>query len=244
MYVSEDLILLLPLLNSSVLLLILISALKNITPPSPHHAITSSGQFLPLLTVDTTSALERSFVFSPGLLPHSTVHPTPWSIPCKMYEANLLNLFLTPSLIGWTGCLKQLHWLPIYISIKIALMAYRTLATSNPPYLHHLILRRHASGLRSSSTIQLRQPVHKSSLVNRGFSCPPAVWNALPPLVRAQSSLELFKVTWRPTSDTDKDTWRLWCYANGVFRKLTIIIIWRYYYMATASTDFKILPTC
>ena len=64
----------------------------------------------------------------------------------------------------------------------------------NPPYLQHLLFHRHTSGLRSSSTIQLHQPVHKSSLINRGFShASPAVWNALPPQVRDQPSLELFK---------------------------------------------------
>ena len=45
-------------------------------------------------------------------------------------------------------------------------MTYRTLVTSNPPYLQHLLFRRQTSGLRSSSTIQLHQPVHKSSLIN------------------------------------------------------------------------------
>ena len=111
-------------------------------------------------------------------------------------QNKLAKLVLLNPTFNSTDCLKKLHWLPIHnrIIFKIALMTYRTLATSNPPYLQHLLFRRHTSGLRSSSTIQLHQPVHKSSLINRGFShASPAVWNALPPQVRDQPSLELFK---------------------------------------------------
>ena len=110
-------------------------------------------------------------------------------------QNKLAKLVLLNPTFNSTECLKKLHWLPIQnrIIFKIALMTCRTLATSNPPYLHHLLLRRHTSGLRSSSTTQLHQPVHKSSLINRGFSyASPAVWNALPPQVRDQPSLELF----------------------------------------------------
>ena len=102
----------------------------------------------------------------------------------NLYNSSSCHHVLLNPTFNSTDCLKKLHWLPIHnrIIFKIALMTYRTLATSNPPYLQHLILRRHTSGLRSSSTIQLHQPVHKSSLINRGFShASPAVWNALPP---------------------------------------------------------------
>ena len=111
-------------------------------------------------------------------------------------QNKLAKLVLLNPTFNSTDCLKKLHWLPIHnrIIFKIALMTYRTLMTSNPPYLQHLLFHRHTSGLRSSSTIQLHQPVHKSSLINRGFShASPAVWNALPPQVRDQPSLELFK---------------------------------------------------
>ena len=74
------------------------------------------------------------------------------------------KLVLLNSTLNSTDCLKQLHWLQILnrIFFKIDLLTYRTLATSNPPYLHHFILRRHAPSLRSSSTIQLGQPGSKS----------------------------------------------------------------------------------
>ena len=82
-----------------------------------------------------------------------------------------------------TYCPKQLHRLPIHnrIIFKIALMTYRTPATSNPTYLHHLNLR-----IWSSFTFSY---ANKSSFVYRGFSYASApVWNALPYLVRAQPS--------------------------------------------------------
>ena len=43
-------------------------------------------------------------------------------------------VFLNPTLKS-TDCLKQLHWLPIHnhMIFKVALLTYRTLATSNPP---------------------------------------------------------------------------------------------------------------
>ena len=146
------------------------------------------------------------------------VHLPLWSFPCSAYKTNSPNLsFLTQPSIAMTA------WLPIHnrIIFKIALMTYRTLATSNPPYLQHLLFRRHTSGLRSSSTIQLHQPVHKPSLINRGFShASPAVWNALPPQVRDQPFLELFKCHLK-THLFRTPTWsywrhmRLWRYANG-----------------------------
>ena len=61
--------------------------------------------------------------------------------------------------------------------------------------LNQLIHRRHIPNhLRSSSAIHLHQPVHRSSIVNRGFTyASPAIWNDLPPIIRSQPTLELFR---------------------------------------------------
>ena len=112
-------------------------------------------------------------------------------------QNNLAKLvLLNPSLSG-SECLRQLHWLPVHLCIifKISLITFRTLATSNPPYLNQLIHRRHIPNhLRSSSTIHLHQSVHRSSIVNRGFTyASPAVWNDLSPIIRSQPILVLFK---------------------------------------------------
>ena len=165
---------------------------------SCNHLIWSIRHICPLLSVDSTSALARSLVLSCLDYCNSLLYGTSTSLILSLQRVQnkLAKLVLLNPTFNSTDCLKKLHWLPIHnrIIFKIALMTYRTLATSNPPYLQHLLFRRHTSGLRSSSTIQLHQPVHKSSLINRGFShASPAVWNALPPQVRDQPSLELFK---------------------------------------------------
>ena len=165
---------------------------------SCNHLIWSIRHIRPLLSVDTTSALARSLVLSRLDYCNSLLYGTSTSLILSLQRVQnkLAKLVLLNPTFTSTECLKKLHWLPIHnrIIFKIALMTYRTLTTSNPPYLQHLLLRRHTSGLRSSYTIQLHQPVHKSSLINRGFShASPAVWNALPPQVRDQPSLELFK---------------------------------------------------
>ena len=165
---------------------------------SCNHLIWSIRHIRPLLSVDTTSALARSLVLSRLDYCNSLLYGTSTSLILSLQrvQTKLAKLVLLNPTFNSTDCLKKLHWLPIHnrIIFKIALMTYRTLATSNPPYLQHFLFRRHTSGLRSSSTIQLHQPVHESSLINRGFShASPAVWNALPPQVRDQPSLELFK---------------------------------------------------
>ena len=165
---------------------------------SCNHLIWSIRHIRPLLSVDTTSALARSLVLSRLDYCNSLLYGTSTYLILSLQRVQnkLAKLVLLNPTFNSTDCLKKLHWLPIRnrIIFKIALMTYRILPTSNPPYLQHLLFRRHTSGLRSSSTIQLHQPVHKSSLINRGFShASPAVWNALPPQVRDQPSLELFK---------------------------------------------------
>ena len=162
---------------------------------SCNHLIWSIRHICPLLSVDTSSALARSLVLSRLDYCNSLLYDTSTSLIHSLQRVQNKLVLLNPT-FNSTDCLKKLHWLPIHnrIIFKIALMTYRTLATSNPPHLQHLLFRRHTSGLGSSSTIQRHQPVHKPSLINRGFSCAsPAVWNALPPQVRDQPSLELFK---------------------------------------------------
>ena len=79
-------------------------------------------------------------------IPFSKIHLPPLPIPCKNKRALNKLALLNPTLNS-TDCLKQLHCLPIHNRIIF-----------------------HAPCLRSSSAIQLRQPVHKSSLVTKGFS--------------------------------------------------------------------------
>ena len=91
----------------------------------------------------------------------------------------------------------------------------------------------------STSTIQ---PVHKSSLINTVFSHAfPVLWKALPPLARAQPSLEFFKrhlkthlfrtPAW---SQDNEDTRRLRHYAHGAALQI-------YYYYYCCSYYFFIV---
>ena len=165
---------------------------------SCNHLIWAIRHIRPFLFVDTTSALARSLVLSRLDYCNSLLYGTSASLihSLQRTQNNLAKLvLLNPSLNG-SECLRQLHWLPIHLRIifQISLITYRTLATTNPPYLNHLIHRRHIPNLRSSSAIDLHQPVHRSSIVNRSFTyASPAVWNDLPPIIRTQPTLELFK---------------------------------------------------
>ena len=166
---------------------------------SCNHLIWAIRHIRPFLSVDTTSALARSMVLSRLDYCNSLLYGTSASLihSLQRTQTNLAKLVLLNPSLNSSECLRQLHWLPIHLRIifKISLITYRTLATSNPPYLNQLIHRRHIPNhLRSSSAIHLHQPVHRSSIVNRGFTyASPAVWNDLPPIIRSQPSLELFK---------------------------------------------------
>ena len=181
---APSFLLLLPLFFSVLIFDSHLSFKEHSIVESCSHLIWAIRHIRPLLSVEPTSALARSLVLCRLDYFNSLLYGTSASfIHSLQREQPTLNS---------TDCLKQLLWLPIHNSIifKIALMTYRVLATSNPQYL----ILRHAPGLRSSSNIQPRQPVRKSSLVNIGFSyASPAVWIALPPQVRDQPSLELFE---------------------------------------------------
>ena len=145
----------------------------------PH--ITNSLISLPCnLPIDLVSPQKPPFLIFPTYVEiASLIHSL------QLTQNNLAKLVLLNPSLNSSECLRQLHWLPIHLRIifKISLITYRTLATSNPPYLNQLIHRRHIPNhLRSSSTIHIHQPVHRSSIVNRGFTpVSPALWNDLPP---------------------------------------------------------------
>ena len=164
---------------------------------SCNHLIWAIRHIRPFLSVDTTSALTGSLVLSRLDYCNSLYYGTSASLihSLQRTQNNLAKLVLLNPSLNSSECLRQLHWLPLHIRIifKISLITYRTLATSNPPYLNQLIHRRHIPNhLRSSAAIY--QPVHRLSIVNRSFTyASPAVWNDLPPIIRSQPSLELFK---------------------------------------------------
>ena len=205
---------------------------------SCNHLIWAIRHIRPFLSVDTTSALARSLVLSRLDYCNSLLYGTSASLihSLQRTQNNLAKLVLLNPSLNSSECLRQLHWLPIHLRIifKISLITYRTLATSNPPYLNQLIHRRHIPNhLRSSSAIHLHQPVHRSSIVNRGFTyASPAVWNDLPPIIRSQPSLELFKRQLKThlfKIALDGEPRRLWRSAYGAI-KMNYYYYYYYYY--------------
>ena len=93
--------------------------------------------------------------------------------------------------------LVKLHWLPISyrIHFKIALLTYKTLATSSPAYLHNLLSQRIITKqLRSSASLLLQQKKTVNNISQRAFRhSAPAIWNSLPPVIRASDTHTIFK---------------------------------------------------
>ena len=101
---------------------------------SCNHLIWSIRHIRPLLSVDTTSALARSLVLSRLDYCNSLLYGTSTSLILSLQRVQnkLAKLVLLNPTFNSTDCLKKLHWLPIHnrIIFKIAIMTYRTLATS------------------------------------------------------------------------------------------------------------------
>jgi hypothetical protein len=86
-----------------------------------------------------------------------------------------------------TECLKQLHWLPIWIRIeyKLILLVFKCLSGKAPAYLSDLLIPtpQGAYGLRSSTQSKLLIVPYTSKITfaARSFSVAgPKLWNALP----------------------------------------------------------------
>ena len=92
-----------------------------------------------------------------------------------------------------TPILRSLHWLKINerIEYKLLSLTYKVLTTSQPDYLHNLIVQ--SSGrTRSSSVVTLAQPSVSFSLqtINRSFRyASPYLWNQLPSSFRQPHSV-------------------------------------------------------
>ena len=101
-----------------------------------------------------------------------------------------------------TGCLGELHWLPIQyrIDFKIITLVYKSLHGLAPQYLTNLLTRKvqHREGLRSNDrTSQLEIPhTTRKTFAARAFSVlGPELWNRLPPNIQHIQSYITFKKT-------------------------------------------------
>ena len=92
----------------------------------------------------------------------------------------------------------RLHWLPVTFGVKykVLLVVYKAVHNETPDYISDLLkLRRTREGLRSSSEVQLAEPVVRLKGYGRRTSgfVGPTLWNALPCAVREASSVGPFK---------------------------------------------------
>ena len=97
-----------------------------------------------------------------------------------------------------TPMLRQLHWLPVQYRVlyKIALLTYKALHGEAPGYLSYLIAApRSIRSLRSTTHNVLASPrTRLKAYGDLAFSAAaPAVWNSLPPELRAATSCSSFK---------------------------------------------------
>ena len=84
--------------------------------------------------------------------------------------------------------LRSLRWLPIRqrIEYKIALITYKALKSSNPPYRVDLLeIQVTSRAVRSSDAPHLVLPRTRTELAKRAFViAAPVVWNSLPAALR------------------------------------------------------------
>ena len=93
--------------------------------------------------------------------------------------------------------LIHLHWLPVSyrIQYKIALLTYKSLHSTAPPYLSSLIQSYNPTrNLRSSNAHRLITPFAPTCFGSRGFRVAgPTIWNSLPCTVKTCTSIYSFK---------------------------------------------------
>ena len=93
--------------------------------------------------------------------------------------------------------LKHLHWLPVSyrIQYKTALLTYKSLHLTAPPYLSSLIQSYNPTWtLHSSNAHKLITPFARTCFGSRGFRVAgPTIWNTLPCTVKTCTSIYSFK---------------------------------------------------
>ena len=99
-----------------------------------------------------------------------------------------------------TSILQTLHWLPVKkrIVFKILLLTFKVLNGQPPSYLSDLlVVNRPVRALRSNSdnSTRLVTPLYRTETYGgRAFSsCAPRLWNQLPPALRSNMTIDVFK---------------------------------------------------
>ena len=98
-----------------------------------------------------------------------------------------------------TPILQNLHWLPVRsrINYKVILLTFKIIHGYCPDYLTNLISPYNPPRTLRSTTQNLLtvKKCRTKTFGNRSFSyAAPTLWNSLPPSLRSQPNLDLFKI--------------------------------------------------
>jgi hypothetical protein len=132
-----------------------------------------------------------------------TLHGAPAaSIDKLQWAQNALARVLTTQSSRRTSAkplLRQLHWLPVRqrITYKLAVITFKAMKSSSPPYLSSLLQPYVATRfLRSSAAPRLVVQRSRTDIGKRAFHvATPLVWNCLPDHLHLIDNLASFKRT-------------------------------------------------
>jgi len=106
-------------------------------------------------------------------------------------------IFKLPKRSHASPLLKSLHWLPVEqrIQFKCLVQTHKAFYQSLPGYISSLLeVHRTSHTLRSESAVTFQVPRSSKIAGDRAFSiAAPRLWNALPPGIRNQDNINMFK---------------------------------------------------
>jgi len=168
----------------------------------------------PYLDSKTASTIATSIVHSKLDYCNSLYHNLPKSQIARLQQIqNSLAraIVKAPKTCHITPILRSLHWLKITerIEYKLLSLTYKVLTTTQPSYLHNLIVVQPARSTRSSALVTLTRPPTSSSLriTDRSFQyASPRLWNQLPASLRQPRTNHSQSDSSLPTPATSSST--------------------------------------
>ena len=170
---------------------------------SASYSLRRIGQIRRYLNTASTEKLVHAFITSKLDYCNSLIYGLPDKDLIKLQRiqnsaARLVTL--TKKFEHVTSILQTLHWLPVKkrIVFKILLLTFKVLNGQAPSYLSDLlVVNRPVRALRSNSdnSTRLVTPLYRTETYGgRAFSsCAPRLWNQLPPALRSNMTIDVFK---------------------------------------------------
>jgi len=173
------------------------------TPSSCFFHLRRLRQIRRVVGPDVTKKLVTSFILSRldycnaalAGLPHKTIRPLQ-----RVQNAAARLISGTGHQEQITPVLKQLHWLPVKLSItyKLCLMMHLVHTKQSPEYMQEIVTLTADSasrpGLRSGDSLSFNKPRTRTKLGERAFAFSgPAAWNCLPNNLQCINNTACFK---------------------------------------------------